>query len=111
MLAPTAKAQRVLETIQLVLTFVSVCAVVEATRVHAEPARGAGYFACAPQQPEASADRSIADLARAERKRREAELEASVRGLTFGAAAASFDGTATTCEPRAISVPQATRFG
>jgi hypothetical protein len=82
MLAPTAKTQRVLETIQVLLTFASVCAVVEATRFHSESERGAGYYACVPEQTEASANRSIADLARAERKRREAELDDSIRGLT-----------------------------
>jgi hypothetical protein len=92
MLAPTGKTQRVLETIQFVLTFVSVCAVVDATRIHSPSERGAGYYARAPQQVETWADRSITDLARAERKRREAEFKAMSRA------------------PNAFNVPQTIRF-
>ena len=42
MLAPTAKTKRFLEKIQLVLTFASFCAVVDATFVDALPQDPAG---------------------------------------------------------------------
>ena len=70
MLAPTAKTKRFLEKIQLVLTFASFCAVVDATVADALPHDATGYHAGnAPQ--EARGDRLFNDLARTERKRRE----------------------------------------
>ena len=70
MLAPTGKTKRFLEKIQLVLTFASFCAVVDATFVDALPHDVTGYHAGnAPQ--EAHGDRLFNDLARTERKRRE----------------------------------------
>ena len=81
MLAPRPKSQRLLETIQIVLTFVSVCAVVDATRSLSPPTRPAGYYSALPQQSEHSVDRRLGDLARVERKRREAEQQANRRNL------------------------------
>jgi len=71
MLAPTSKTKRLLETIQVVLTFTSVCTVVDTSFVEARPHGGPGYYAGGPQQTEARGDRSVSDLARTERKRRE----------------------------------------
>jgi hypothetical protein len=81
MLAPTAKTKRFLEITQFVLTFASTCAVVEASRSHTPFHDRPGYHASVPQQREASPDRSIGDLARVERKRREAEQHSSRRGV------------------------------
>ena len=76
MLAPSPKSQRFLETVQLVLTFVGVCGVVDASLVPSPSHDRAGYYASAPEGPRAADDRRIADLARTERKRREAEQQA-----------------------------------
>jgi hypothetical protein len=84
MLAPTAKTKRILELIQLGLTFVSVCAVIDASRIHSPPDGRAGYSATVPGPRETSEDRRIGDLARVERTRREAEQRASRRGLGLG---------------------------
>ena len=88
MLAPTAKTTRFLEITQFVLTFASTCAVVEASRIHAHARllERPGYHASVPQQREASLDRSIGDLARVERRRREAEQHSSRRGAELGQA-------------------------
>ena len=75
MLAAKPKTKRFLETIQFLLTLVSVCAVVETTRVHFPPHDGPGYNSGVPQRSEAESDRRLADLARSERKRRESELK------------------------------------
>jgi hypothetical protein len=72
------KTKRFLETIQFVLTFASACAVVETTRVQAPLHERPGYFATVPQ-PGQARDRRISDLARADRKRREADQHASRR--------------------------------
>src|SRR5690349_12374516 len=71
MLSPTAKTKRFLEKIQLVLTFASFCAVVDATFVDALPHDPTGYQAGGTTQTEAREDRLFNDLARTERKRRE----------------------------------------
>jgi hypothetical protein len=71
MLSPTAKTKRFLEKIQLVLTFASFCAVVDATFVDALPRDAMGYHAGHAPQAEAHGDRLYNDLARTERKRRE----------------------------------------
>jgi hypothetical protein len=71
MLAPTAKTKRFLEKIQIVLTFASFCAVVDATFVDALPHDATGYHAGNAPQAEAHGDRLFNDLARTERKRRE----------------------------------------
>ena len=73
MLSPTTKTKRFLEKIQLVLSFASVCAVVDATFVDALPHDPMGYYTGGPQR-EARGDRLFNDLARSERKRREAEV-------------------------------------
>jgi hypothetical protein len=65
---------------QFVVTFASTCAVVEASRVYAAPDLRSGYHSTLPGQSERS-DRRIGDLARVDRKRREAEQQASRRGL------------------------------
>ena len=71
MLAPTAQTKRFLEKIQIVLTFASFCAVVDATFVDALPHDATGYHAGNAPQAEAHGDRLFNDLARTERKRRE----------------------------------------
>lgn len=81
MLAPKAKTTRFLETIQLALTFVGVCSVADASLIHARPDGRPGYYAPGPQESDSTGDRRLADLARVERKRREAEQHASRRGL------------------------------
>jgi hypothetical protein len=86
MLAPTATTKRLLETVQLLLTFVSTCAVVEATRIHTLPHDRPGSYAAAPQRDEGRMDRRLGDLARVERKRREAEQQSSLRNLDLGRA-------------------------
>lgn len=67
--------------IQLVLTFVSVCAVLETSRLQLPLDRPAGYYAGIPQNNEASGDRRIGDLARAERRRRETAQQAIRSGV------------------------------
>lgn len=84
MLAPQPKTRRLFETIQFVLAFASTCAVVEATRVEPAPQQRAGFQASVPLHEDAR-DRSIGDLVRFERKRREAEQAASRRGLVLQA--------------------------
>jgi hypothetical protein len=75
MLSPKPKTKRFLEKIQVVLTFASVCTVADASFVHAGPHDQAGYYAGGPRQGEARADTLIGELARTERKRREAALK------------------------------------
>jgi hypothetical protein len=75
------KTKRLLETIQLVLTFASTCAVADTLRIelphHARP----GYYAGTSPESEHGGDRRLADLARADRKRREAEQQSSRGGI------------------------------
>jgi len=71
MLAPTAKTKRFLEKIQMVLSFASFCAVVDATFVDALPHDATGYHAGGAPPAETRGDRLFNDLARTERKRRE----------------------------------------
>jgi hypothetical protein len=77
---PLAKpgTKRRLEAIQLALTFVSVCAVLDASRIHAGPAEPAGYYAGGSQHSVQS-HRLAKDLARSERKRREALLREALQ--------------------------------
>jgi len=80
MLAPRPKTKRLLETIQVLLTLASVCAVVDATLLPVRPQGGAGYHAgSAMPQGRVRGDRSFGDLARTERKRREAELNDALK--------------------------------
>jgi hypothetical protein len=79
MLAATAKSKRHLEVIQLVLSFASVCAIVDASGFLPPLPYAAGYYRSAPLPRETDVDRRIADLARVERQRREAEQHASRR--------------------------------
>ena len=79
MLLAKPEMKRCLEAIQLVLTFVSVCAVVDASRIHAAPAETAGYYASGPQRGSVQRDRLARDLARSERKRREAQLQEALQ--------------------------------
>jgi hypothetical protein len=74
MVAPPAKTKRLLERIQILLTFASFCAVVDATFIDALPHDSTGYYPAGPSQDEARGDRLFGDLARTERKRREAEI-------------------------------------
>ena len=75
MLAPTAKTKRIFETIQVLLTFISFSAVVDATFLQARPHDAVGYAADPTRTVEARADRLFGDLARTERKRREAAVK------------------------------------
>ncbi len=75
MLSPTAKTKRTFETIQVLLTFISFSAVVDATFLQARPHEAAGYAPGRTQSGEARADRLFGDLARTERKRREAAVK------------------------------------
>ena len=84
MLLPKPKTTRFLELTQLVLTFVSVCSVVDASRIHSPPDGRPGYYASIPHPHETSNDRRLGDLARVERKRREAEQHASRRRAELG---------------------------
>lgn len=93
MLAPAPQTQRFLEAIQIVLAFVSVCAVVDASANPSPLERAAGYCATAPHESERAMDRRLADLARVERKRREAE-QLTIRRNFEPATAASLDGAA-----------------
>ena len=85
MLAAKPKTQRLLEAIQFVLTFASACAVIETARIQAPLHDRPGYYATVPQPSEAR-DRRVSDLARADRKRREADQHASRRGAALGEA-------------------------
>ena len=69
---------------QLVLTFVSVCAVLETSRIQLPLDRAPGVYAGIPQNNEASGDRRIGDLARVERRRREAAQESIRSGIERG---------------------------
>lgn len=76
MLAPRPKTKRFLETVQILLTFASVCAVIDASFLPPRPQGGAGdYAGSGMPQGRARGDRLFGDLARTERKRREAELK------------------------------------
>jgi hypothetical protein len=86
MLAPKPKTKRLLETIQFALTFASACAVVDASRVDPAPLQRPGYHASVPQPREVARDRTLGDLARIERKRREAEQHSNRHGLELGQA-------------------------
>jgi hypothetical protein len=74
MLAPTAKTKRLLEKIQILLTFASFCAVVDATFIDRPQHDPTGYYPAGSPEGEARRDRLFSDLARTERKRREAEV-------------------------------------
>jgi hypothetical protein len=76
-------SKRFLEIIQFVLTLASTCAVVEASRAEAPPHAQPGYYVSVPGEREAR-DRSMSDLVRMERKRREAEQQLSRRGAKLG---------------------------
>lgn len=75
MLAPKRKTKRLLEITQIVLTFASVCTVIDACRIDPKPTEHAGYHASQPQRGGVQRDRLLSDLARTERKRREAALK------------------------------------
>ena len=85
MLFAKPNTKRFLEATQLVLTFVSVCAVVDASRIYSPPDGRPGYYASIPRPHTTSNDRRLADLARVERKRREVEQHASRRRAELGA--------------------------
>ncbi len=74
-----------LKGVQLLLSFASVCAVVEASRVESPPNESPGYYATqVPFGREPPGDRRIGDLARLERKRREAVQQASRQRVAPG---------------------------
>ena len=74
MLSPRPKTKRWLEAIQVVLSFASVCAVVDASFVQGRAHAAAGYHGSGSPHGEARTNRLLSDLARTERKRREAVL-------------------------------------
>ena len=86
MLGATRNTKRFLELTQLVLAFVGTCTVVDAARIQAAPRDRPGYSAGVPLDSE-PADRRASDLARADRKRREAEQLASRRAGKLALAA------------------------
>jgi hypothetical protein len=86
MLTSTAKKKRFLEAVQLVLTFVSVCAVLETGRLPAPLDPRPGYYAGLPHPDRAFGDRRLGDLARADRKRREADQQSTRRRAEVGIA-------------------------
>lgn len=86
------KTKRFFELMQLFLGFLSVCAVVEASRTLLPPDAEAGYHASAPLRREAAADRAFRDLARLDRKRREAEQEANRRAIDSSQSTAALLG-------------------
>ena len=76
MLSPRPKTKRFLETVQILLTFASVCAVVDTSLLPPRPQGGAGFYAGGGLPPgRVRGDRLLGDLARTERKRREAEFK------------------------------------
>jgi hypothetical protein len=78
MLTGTAKSRRFLDLTQLVLSFASVCAVIDASGVMPQAHSTAdGYRTTVPSPRETDVDRRFNDLARTERQRREAEQLAS----------------------------------
>jgi hypothetical protein len=87
LLAPAAKTKRSLDLIQLLLTCASFCTVLAASGLAAPADQRPGYHAAAPLERDAGPDRRFSDLARFERKRREAEQQASRRSLARGLAA------------------------
>jgi hypothetical protein len=78
MLAVARNRKRFLEMTQIILGFISTCAVVDAARIQAAPLDRPGYSAKRPLESDSN-DRRLGDLARADRKRREAEQLASRR--------------------------------
>ncbi len=67
--------------IQVALTFVSVCAAIETSRIQLPLDRPPGYYAGIPHDNEAYGDRRLGDLARAERRRREAAQQSIRHGI------------------------------
>ncbi len=65
---------------QLVLTFISVCAVADASRIE-RPLDRPGLFAGIPLNNAAYRDRRLSDLARLERRRREATQQSVRSGI------------------------------
>jgi hypothetical protein len=86
MLIAKPKTKRFLESIQFVLTFASACAVVETTRIHTPLHDQPSYYASVPQPNDVRGDRLLADLARVDRKRREAEQDTNRRSAALGEA-------------------------
>ena len=79
MLSPTAKTKRLLEMIQIGLTFASVCTVVDASLMPARAQDAAGWYTASEHEAGARGDRLFRDLARTERKRRESELREALQ--------------------------------
>ena len=104
MLAPKPKTKRLLEITQIVLTFASVCTVIDACRIDPKPSEHAGYYASRPQQSGVQRDRLLGDLARTERKRREAALRALVRQRVRGWGARITPGAPSSYRPDRIAV-------
>ena len=91
MLAATRHRKRFLELTQLMLAFIGTCTVVDTTVPHT-PLGRPGFAATQPL-PTATHDRRFNDLARTDRKRREAEQRLSRRAAA-----------------RAVQVGQSTNF-
>jgi hypothetical protein len=78
MLVATRTQKRFLEMTQLVLAFIGTCTVVDTTLAQTTPTRP-GFSSSVPLRA-ANGDRRFNDLARTDRKRREAEQQANRRG-------------------------------
>jgi hypothetical protein len=85
MLSPTPKTKRFLEKIQILLAFGSVYTVADATFVQAQPHDAAGYYAGRTSLDEARESNLFRELARSERKRREAALKEALEQRPLGA--------------------------
>jgi hypothetical protein len=86
MLAGTRNRKRFLEMTQLVLAFIGTCTVVDTTIP--QPAHGRPGFAASLPLRATTLDRRFNDLARTDRKRREAEQQTSRRAAAREAAVA-----------------------
>lgn len=87
MLAATPHKKRFLELTQLLLAFVGTCSVVDSTIPQGGSHHRPGFAATVPLEA-GSGDRRFADLARTERKRREALQRSSRRAAGSEAAVA-----------------------
>ena len=87
MLERIAKKRRFLEITQIVLAFASVTAVADAT--HSQAVHDARSYHGTRGGEDNDADRRFSDLARSERKRREAAQRSSRRGIELAARGAA----------------------
>lgn len=84
MLSRTSKTRRFFDLTQLALSFASVCAVADASCPQSPSRWHSGYYAGLPTENGSFEDRRIGDLARVDRKRREAEQQSLRRRTALG---------------------------